>query len=314
MGKLGQILAVLISVFTLTWTSVFASVENSAEVDTAIAHVLSASTHSEFLSAITGLAELDNEAAAIGYAKLLVERADFRNKQVTALVSLVYRFTPSNEISQALRPALLQVLERSDDDSIRLYTLGALARYGKKDAFAELVREYDDQERNSLFLGRRSLIRDVACKVSSQESAQFVVERVRDNADPVAKLRAEQCLRESNQPEALTIMREWNSVETGDFDLIVADHYLHTIALFGDDADLDFVYWVRENGEQLFSATAWSNRIEPLASASQLAIEQRSGNQKSEENNWKMYAFVSLMFLMFLSVMIFWRRNSPDGC
>jgi hypothetical protein len=83
-------------------------------------------------------------------------------------------------------------------------------------------------------------------------------------------------------------MRRWDSVESGDFDLIVAKYYLQSIAQFGDSSDIEFIEWIDSNAEERFHPEDFESQIRPLM---ETVVNQRDGIDGN--GDWQDYCISS---------------------
>ena len=71
-------------------------------------------------------------------------------------------------------------------------------------------------------------------------------------------------------------MRRWKSIESGDFDLVVAEYYLQSIIQFGDSSDIEFIEWIETNAGNYFLQEDFESQIEPLIETARARIDARA--------------------------------------
>jgi len=227
------------------------------------------------MAARQGMAELvefDSAAAAAAFANELarIEATLDRGNEETLIpyMSLVFSFTDTTDIRRSLVPTFERLLEGDILSSEHLWLSAALARFGAQEKVQLLIDEY----RRSTSLGRSARALELLCKTNQDLAVRFVVDEVVRSIDPTQKLVTAHCLREMGNPASLELMRRWDGVESGDFDLLVANYYLQSIIQFGDSSDLEFVEWVESNAESLFHPEDFESEIRPLVEAAKARI------------------------------------------
>ncbi len=100
--------------------------------------------------------------------------------------------------------------------------------------------------------------------INDPAASDFVVSTVLKSTDPTLKLTIAHAMREAGNSGSLDIMRGWKSVESGDFDLIVAKRYLKAIIAFGDKKDCEFLAWLEANAGENFHPDDFTGFIAPL--------------------------------------------------
>ena len=224
-----------------------------------------------------GMAELvavDSAAAATAFANELVriEATLDRENESTLIpyLSLVFDFTDTTDIRQILIPTLERLLEGEILDSERIYLSAVLAKFGAQEKVQGLIDEY----RGANSLSRAATAVELLCRTNQDQAVRFIVDEALNSGDPTQKLVTERCLREVGNPASLDLMRRWDSVSSGDFDLIVAKYYLQSITQFGDSTDIEFVEWVNSNAEDLFHPEAFESEIRPLIETARAKIDE----------------------------------------
>ena len=229
--------------------------------------------------AMAELVAIDSAAAATAFANelLRVQATLDRGNEETLIPYLapVFGFTDTTEIRQILVPAFNRLLEGEVLVDERLYLSAALAKFGAQENVQWLIDEY----RRTNSWGRAAGTLELLCKTNQDLAVRFVVEQVVQSIDPTQKLATARCLREVGNPASLELMRRWDSVASGDFDLIVAKYYLQSIIQFGDSSDLEFIEWVDGNDENLFHPEDFESQIRPLIETAKARIDERAGTR-----------------------------------
>jgi hypothetical protein len=168
------------------------------------------------------LVEIDSAAAATAFANELaridVSLDPSNDETLIPYLSPVFYFTDTAEIRQSLVPTFERLLESAVMDDEIIYLNAALARFGAQERIQRLIDEY----RRSNSEGRAARSLELLCKTNQDQAVRFVVEEVVRSIDPTQKLVTAHCLREMGNPASLELMRRWDSIESGDFDLLVA--------------------------------------------------------------------------------------------
>ena len=255
------------------------------EIDQIVETIRSASDVPAVRQAMAELVEIDSPAAAAAFASELIRidsSLDRANEEsLVPYLSHVFDFTDTAEIRQDLVPAIERLLEGDVSKYEKLFLSAASARFGAQDKVQWLIDEYRQSKPDPTQLSYTASAFELLCRTNQDSAVRFVVEEAVQSVDPTEKLVTERCFREMGNPASLELMRRWDSVESGDFDLIVAKNYLQSIAEFGDSSDIEFVDWIDSNAEDLFDPEAFASQIRPLVEAARARIDERAGPRLS---------------------------------
>lgn len=262
--------------------------------------------------AMEGLTIIDGVEATKTFASIFEEKVlplDFR---LIPFLSLMYEFQDSSAARDEF-DTILQTLDESGlDPNTKVYVVGLLAKFGETDRVSWLISEYREASKSITNLVYPTIILEVLSKINVSEASDFVVDHVLQSGDPTIKLVAVRNMRESGNPGAIDIMRGWASVESGEFDLVIADTYLQAISDFGDERDLEFLSWLDQNAEIYFAVEDIETQIKPLLIDARNGIDLRSSQVNvvapAGPVNYAMWTIGGLL-LAFFVYLIYSKRS-----
>ena len=281
------------------------------EIERIADSIRSATDAASVRQGLAELAAIDSASAATAFADELVRlRSSLDRDSGETLVPYlmpVFGFTDSADVRQSLVPAFERLLAEDIQKYENLYLSAALAKFGDQNRVQWLVDEYHRAQPDPGQFSYAATTFELLCETNQDEAVRFVVDEAVRSVDPSQKLATEHCLRENGNPAALELMRRWDSVESGDFDLIVAKHYLQSIAEFGDNSDTEFVEWVNSNADDLFLPEDFEAEIRPLI---ETARETIGGSAETQWRLAPMLGAIAMIGIVLIGLIAYRRRRS----
>lgn len=256
----------IVKVVSVSFLAVWQAAPAATESDIAdlLDQALAASTEQEIRRTMASIVAISTEESAAAFLTVLDKRVIPSNMRLLPYLNMLFESQTSPTIYARFAEALREVdIERMDRFEIALVA-GLRAKAGETDGIQELKAEFRAASVDYQQWGYSNYLLRVLSKINANEASDFVVQTVLSSDDPALKLRTEEEMRKMNNPSSLRIMRGWDSVSSGDFDLIVAEHYLKSIIRFGDSDDKEFLDWLKENAQTQFHEIDYERFLRPL--------------------------------------------------
>jgi len=248
------------------------------EVDAIYKQIESATDISVVQLRMTELVAKNSQASAAAFSKELEHLASDEEVSLVPFLNMMFGFGNSSDIRKVLVPELERIMNTPIDQDERLYASAVLAKLGVMDRVQWLIDQHRKSKSDFSNVSYAITTFNLLCKTNQDDAVEYVVNEAIHSTDPTLKLGTESCLRDAGNPAALEIMRRWNSVESGAFDLSVAEHYLQAIVAFGDENDSKFVEWLSRHATEYFHPNDVAAQIDPLIAAANDRIRRKSGN------------------------------------
>jgi hypothetical protein len=254
-------LAAALILFALSW-QIMAG-EDELAIEELVAQIESAENERQLRSAMRGLAQIGDAKSANVFVDTMERKILSSNIRLMPYLAYINEFNDEPAIRTTFSDILRNLESQDLDEFDRVYVAGSLAKFGDSSQISWLVDRYGDVSARPNGRSFAVLILKTLGKVNQTEASDFVVNRALESMDPALILSLEYVMRSAGNPRSIDIMRRWNSVESGDIDLIVVEHYLKAIIAFGDAQDKKFLVWLRKNGSDYFPFPEYEQYIVP---------------------------------------------------
>ncbi len=229
-------------------------------------------------TAMHKLGEIGDEQAAMAFMEIFKSKVVSLRLRQTQFIAIASQFQLENSrVKEELVSLLQEMLKKNPERLDIILITGALAKYGDNHSMQYLLNEYQKSQTISSQQEEhfRDYIFEELCQLKQIEASQFVLQEVQKRHDVMLTLSAINLMSEANNPYALEIARKCIHLESEEFDLIEAQHYLRAIIKFGNLSDKEYLDHLSKKSEKLFGIET-AKELHPLLMQAYESIKNRN--------------------------------------